>query len=354
MENPIRIGFVGIGMMGQMAHLRNYVQLPECRVVAVSDLRPKLAQEVATRYGVPKVYPNAAEMLAHEELDALVAAQPFVQHGGIIPPLYKSRLPVFTEKPLASSVPVAEQLVAAARAAGTWHMVGYHKRSDPAVMWVKAEMERLKQTGELGKLRYVRLLMPAGEWTGNGLNGMLTSDEAHPVLPADPPEPGMDEATFNKYISFVNYYIHQVNLLRYLLDEPYHVTYADPSGVLLAAQSESGICGTIEMSPFQTTVDWQESALVAFEKGYFKIELPAPLAIHRPGRVEAYYDSGAGAEPSTVIPQLPYVHAMRQQAINFLRAVRGEIAPMCEAAEAVEDLKVARDYIQLWQARKSS
>jgi len=38
---------------------------------------------------------------------------------------------------------------------------------------------------------------------------------------------------------------------------------------------------------------------------------------------------------------------MKQQAVNFVRAVKGELAPMCEAHEAMEDLKVARDYIKL-------
>jgi hypothetical protein len=38
---------------------------------------------------------------------------------------------------------------------------------------------------------------------------------------------------------------------------------------------------------------------------------------------------------------------MRQQAMNFVSAIRGEIRPPCEAAEALEDLKVARDYIRL-------
>ena len=40
------------------------------------------------------------------------------------------------------------------------------------------------------------------------------------------------------YFGFVNYYIHQVNLLRYLLGEPYRVTFADRGGVLLAAKVE--------------------------------------------------------------------------------------------------------------------
>jgi predicted dehydrogenase len=103
------------------------------------------------------------------------------------------------------------------------------------------------------------------------------------------------------------------------------------------------------MSPYQTTIDWQESVLAAFEKGCVKLSLPAPLAANRAGRAEVFTDPGNGATPETRVPQLPWVHAMRQQAMNFIAAIRGERKPPCEAAEALEDLKVAREYIRLWK-----
>ena len=158
---------------------------------------------------------------------------------------------------------------------------------------------------------------------------------------------GKDEATQRDYSSFVNYYIHQVNLMRYLLGEDYQVSYADPSGVLLAVQSASGIAGTIEMSPYRTSIDWQEEALIAFERGYVKLELPAPLARNRPGTVTLLRDPGEGKVPETVVPQLPWIHAMRQQALHFVRAVRGEAVPLSETAEGLKDLQVARDYIRM-------
>ena len=176
---------------------------------------------------------------------------------------------------------------------------------------------------------------------------MIRDEAPPPALERDPPASDMDAETFGQYKAFVNYYIHQVNLLRHLLGEPYRVTYADPSGVLLAGQSESGVVCAIEMSPYRTTVDWQESALVCFERGYVRVELPAPLASNRPGRVEILRDPDPGVTPETVVPQLPWVHAMRQQAINFVSAIEGKRAPTCEAAEALEDLRVARDYIRL-------
>src|ERR1700690_2989555 len=101
-ERKVRLGFVGVGTMGQAAHLRNYASLPDCVVVAIAEIRPQLGQEVARRYGVPRVYADAEAMLAQEELDGIVASQPFTRHGQILPSLYAAHPPVFTAKPLAS------------------------------------------------------------------------------------------------------------------------------------------------------------------------------------------------------------------------------------------------------------
>jgi predicted dehydrogenase len=307
----VRIGFVGVGGMGQAAHLRNYVTVEDCEVVALAELRQETGRLVARRYGVPKVYADHREMLAAERLDGIVASQPFDRHAVLLPDLYKAARYVFTEKPLAVGVKAGRKLAQAAARAGCTHMVGYHKRSDPATMYAKDLIDAWKRTGEMGKLKYVRILMPAGDWVAN-----------------------------------VNYYIHQVNLMRHLLGEPYKVTYADKSGVLMAVESRSGVAGAIEMTPYRTTVAWEESALVAFEKGYLELDLPAPLASNRAGRVRVYRDPG-GRTPERVEPTLPWVHAMRQQAVNFVQVCRGAMKPPCDAAEAVEDLRVAREYIRL-------
>ena len=341
-EKP-RIGFVGVGGMGQAAHLRNFATLPECEVVAIAEIRPNLGQAVAHRWSVPHVYTSAEEMLEQEHLDGIVAPQQFTRHGSVVSPLYKAGIPILTEKPLAAREDVAERMLTALAEGGSWHMVGYHKRSDPATMYAKAEIDRLKETGELGKLKYVRLTMPSGDWVASGfIDNLNPPDDPLPNTPED-----TDQDWTSPYLIFVNYYIHQVNLLRHLLGEEYTVTYADPAQRLLVAQSASGVTGIIELDPYSTTIDWQETALVGFERGYVKLELPAPVALNRPGRVEVLYDPGSGKTPQTVVPTLPWVHAMRQQAINFVRAVKGEIQPLCEAPEALEDLKIARQYLNL-------
>ncbi|MBI3985422.1 MAG: Gfo/Idh/MocA family oxidoreductase [Lentisphaerae bacterium] len=350
-KNRVRIGFVGVGGMGQAAHLRHYVQVPECEVVALAEIKKDLAKHVAARWGVPKVYASHEAMLAKEKLDGLVASQPFTRHGVLVPELLKARIPVFTEKPIAGSVEMGEKIVRAVKDSKTWMMIGYHKRSDPATMTAKAEIERLKQTGELGKMTYIRILMPAGDWTANGFNQNVGGNDPNPQLAWDPPAPDMDKDTHDAYIGFVNYYIHQVNLMRHLLGETWRINYASKSGVLLAGESPSGVTCSIEMTPYSTTLDWQEHALVCFQKGWLNIELPAPLTINRAGRLEIFRDPGKGATPKTEIPQMPWTGAMLQQARHFVAAIQGKMPTLCTATEALDDLKLAREYIRIWKGK---
>lgn len=344
----MRIGFIGVGGMGQMAHLRNYVTTPGCSVVAICEIRRKTGEEVARRYGIPRLYENYVSMLESEELDGVVVCQPFDRHAVLLPDIYPRVKCVFTEKPLAVSVRAAEDLAAAAEASGCTHMVGYHKRSDPAAIRAKGTVDSWRLSGEVGPLQYVRILMPAGDWIASGFDGLVDAGDPRGSLDREPAGAlGFSGPLADEYRAFVNYYIHQVNLMRWLLGEPYGVTYADPSGVLLAVRSNSGVAGVIEMSPYRTTVAWEEEALVAFEKGYVKLRLPAPLAVNRCGSVEVYRDPGEGQAPERCLPTLPWVHAMRQQACAFVELCRGQAEPPCGAREAVEDLRVARDYVRM-------
>lgn len=348
-DQNVRVVFVGVGSMGQCAHLRSYRTISGCDVVAIADLREKTAKRVAQRYEVPRVYTDFRKMFEAETFDAIVASQPFDRHGLLIPQLLEAKKPLFMEKPLAGTIESGEKVLEAVRRSGTWAMIGYHKRSDPAVEYAHDVISRARASGELGEMRYVRLTMPTGDWIDNGFVDMIDEGDRPAKLDTDPPARDIPADQFKDYTAFVNYYIHQVNLLRHLLGEPYRVTYAEPTGALLACESQSGVPCVIEMTPYRTTVDWQESALVAFLKGYVRVDLPAPLAIHRPGRVEVLRDPDYGVTPVVETPHLPWINAMRKQAMNFIAAVRGERGPTCDAAEALDDLKVAREYLRLWK-----
>jgi predicted dehydrogenase len=349
MSDTVRIVFFGAGGMGQMAHLKNYVVLPGVKVVALIEGRRKIADEVAKRYGIERVFYDLDSFdKAGIEFDGFVSAQQYRNMVNVVPPLLRYGKPLFTEKPLALSVETARSLAGEASANNTVHMVGYHKRSDPAMEFGKRLSDKWKTSGDYGKMKYIRVTMPAGDWVANGFDGMITSDDPYPAQTGEGNvDYWKDERLNTEYDVFVNYYIHQVNALRFLLGEDYAVKYADKSRVMFAAESDSGISAVVEMSPWTTGIDWQESYLVAFEKGWIRIELPAPLASNKPGKVTVYEDNGKGETPLTWSPTLPHVHAMKNQAQNFVNFIRGAAAVPCDSHEAIKDLETAKEYIGL-------
>jgi predicted dehydrogenase len=333
--NQVRLGFVGGGFMGQLAHIRNYAALPYCELVALADPRSESASAVAKRYGIEHVYSNVDEMLGREELDGVVATVMFDRHADLLPSIY-GRVPfVFTEKPLADSSAAGRELAAAAETSGTVHMLGYHKRCDPAVSETR-DLIRSWKTSELhGDLRYIRVTVAGGDWIAGA--GMYYIDRGEPK----PPFPVSDSEPRRTYVEFVNFFIHQVNLLRYLLGEDYSIEFADPAGRVLCVRSASGVTCVIELRPFDLLKSWHESVLVAFERATITLSLPAPLAT-TPGEVEIRSD-----EPRHVREHLQFgpTPAMLEQARAFASVCTGDRNPPCDIRDALRDLELADEYV---------
>ena len=342
----VKMGFIGVGFMGQLAHLHNYVKLPEyCEITTLCDVKINQAKELANRFNIPKVTADYKELLADPEIEAVACIQYFENHINLVPDVLRAGKHVMTEKPLCIFPENGNKIVQAAKETGKIHMVGNHKRSDPATEHAVEIINKWKQSGEMGEMTYIRISMPPGNWRKD-CDAPFFTEETPGFVPPETAPDGMDEVTRNKTIWFVNYYIHQVNLMRFLLGEDYKLTYADKH--FLSGLSESGVNCILELEPYNTSIDWQEHALVCFERGWVRIDLAAPLSPVS-GTVTVYEDKGW--DSTFKYPVMPNISAMRNQAKNFLMAVRGEKCPPCVSEEAVKDLRIAADYIRMTQTK---
>ena len=345
MADKLRIAFLGCGYMGQNAHMKNYYELrDQCEIVAVSEAKPELGRQVAARYGIPHVFTTYQDMLRNVEFDAVVSAQSFNNYINITPEVLESGKPLLTEKPVCVGYENALKLAELSKKTGSMHMVAYHKRSDPASEYAKNIVSGWRESGECGKMRMLRISMPPGDWIG-GAPRVISTDEQYPAYSGENAPDYFPGQLGKDYITFVNYYIHQVNYMNFMLDEAVSVKYADPTGVLLVAAGESGVPAVLEMAAYQVKNDWHEVIFAAFENGYVQVMLPAPLADRQPGRV-IIYRGGEGLSETREI-ELPRVSAMQNQAKNFLAAVRGDRKPPCDSKQAADDLRVATEYIKL-------
>lgn len=341
---PVRLGFVGAGMMGQKAHLANYVNLPGVELVALAEGRPALARRVADHYGVAEVVADHRALAERDDIDAVVAIMWFSLHYGVVRDLLAAGKHVLTEKALARSVPAGEALVAAAADTNRLYHVAYMKRCDPGVRRAKAEIDRLRESGEAGELLTVRVwCCNPGDWVW-GMEPPLTTGEAVPNYETEeePPQPGADAADTEWVWSWLNFYSHQGNLLRYLLGEPYEPVYVDTwsKGTMVHVRTASGARGLLDLPHWRSA--WDEGFEVRFADAVIGGQLPAPLArqtnatisITRPGRSVERPDTG-------------HTWAMGAQAATFVDAVRGDTICPSPAEDALLDVKVAWQLAQM-------
>lgn len=342
-----RIGFVGAGKQAQCIHLPNYALIPDCEIAAITDVDFELAKRVAAKMHIPGVYASHLDMIAKEKLDGIVATLPGTPMAeAVILDTLAAKIPLCVEKPICISVASGKRIVAATRGNDTPLVVGYHKRSDPAAIYAKSEIGRLVSSGELGAMRYVRVFASlAGDWIANAYRSAIKGSMIIPQQSFPESDHAMfSEAAKDKFIHFIFGESHQLDLMRYLLGDAYHISYADPTGVMLAIESEHGIPGVFEFTPYESKNDWREYAIVCFEKGYVRVDLPAPLAINRAGTVEVFRDAGDGTLPASTFPVFPAKSAMCSQAENFIALLKGEKSTLCPMSEALELIAIAQDW----------
>ena len=158
----VRIGVVGLGYWGPNV-VRNMSRVAE--LAWCCDLSAENRDRYAPQYPQARFTADFDDLLDDPELDAIAVASSVPTHHPLGLRALAAGKHVFIEKPLASSVADARELVAAAEAADRRLMVGHLLLFHPALAAVRG----LIDSGELGEIYYLY---------GNRVNlGQVRADE---------------------------------------------------------------------------------------------------------------------------------------------------------------------------------
>ncbi len=141
----VRVAVCGTGSFGRN-HLRVYRELEiagsPVALVAAVEPHPGRAAETAQKYAIP-VFGAAAELLATDlAIDAASVAVPTVHHHAVALELLEAGIDVLVEKPIASSLAEADELIAAAERGARILQPGHLERFNPAVLAIEPRLRR--------------------------------------------------------------------------------------------------------------------------------------------------------------------------------------------------------------------
>jgi predicted dehydrogenase len=129
-EKPFRIGTIGAGIFAE-ANLYPSLSLhffDDVERAAVCDLDITRAQRMMDKYGWKSAYSDYEEMIASENLDAVIICLGGKHHPDVACRVLEMGLPVFLEKPSSIYARDTERILTASQKAGKIVQVGHQKR----------------------------------------------------------------------------------------------------------------------------------------------------------------------------------------------------------------------------------
>ncbi|MGI9419295.1 MAG: Gfo/Idh/MocA family protein [Geminicoccaceae bacterium] len=342
MSEPLRIGLIGVGMIGRK-HAAYLKASADCALVAIADPAPG-AKAVAAEHDAA-CHADFDEMMSSQDLDGVVIAAPNDLHEATGMAAAAHGLPMIIEKPIAAGREAAARLTKAAENAGVPLLVGHHRRYNPRAQHAK----KLVREGALGRLVAANVI-----WC-------VRKPEAY------------FEATWKRQPGggpiLINL-IHEIDLLRFICGEIVEVAalgsnavrgfdVEDSVGVTL--RFENGAIGTITMSdaapspwsweqasgenhPIYPENDENPSRFIGTEAA---LEFPRLKIWRHDGATDWNSPLSATSHP------LPMVDVYTEQIAHFARVIRGEEAPIISGADATRSLAATLAVVEAAESGKT-
>ncbi|HVL24023.1 MAG TPA: Gfo/Idh/MocA family oxidoreductase [Thermomicrobiales bacterium] len=156
--STIGVGLVGYKFMGR-AHSNSYRQVaaffpvdPKPRMVAICGRDEAAVKSAAETLGWESYETDYHKLVKRDDIGLVDVSTPGYLHKDVVIAALEAGKHVLCEKPLANTLPEAQEMLDAWRKAGTIAMVNFNYRRVPAVQLAK----RLIDEGRLGEIRHWR------------------------------------------------------------------------------------------------------------------------------------------------------------------------------------------------------
>ncbi len=142
----VKYGIIGCGAVGQRRHIPEVAANPKSLLAALCDPVRERVKTLAADHGA-EAYTDYKKMLKHADIDAVIVAGPNALHAKMTIDALRSGKHVLCEKPMATTRADAKKMIAEAKKARKYLMIGLNQRLMPPHVRAKEILD----SGRLGK-----------------------------------------------------------------------------------------------------------------------------------------------------------------------------------------------------------
>lgn len=148
----VRYGIIGFGSFAERAIAPAIQASPNSELVAIQKRSLAVAKEKAAAFSIPHAFGTAEELVAHPDIDAVFIVSANALHHKETLAAAKTGKHVLVEKPIATNVQEAEEMIAACARHNVKFMVGHMIRFSPLAQRIK----QLIHSGTLGNISFIK------------------------------------------------------------------------------------------------------------------------------------------------------------------------------------------------------
>mgnify|MGYP006176924359 FL=1 len=340
----IKVGFIGTGFIAQQCHLPSFQLIKDCKIEALSDLQKDLADRLASRNGIKKVYRDHKELIADETIDAVVITLPRKLTAGVVKESLLAGKHVFTEKPLALNLKTAEELVHISKINKLILYVGYMKQFDHGFISFKQELSRLTSLGK------DPLFLKANCFMGDSYCNPIGDfkSEQNVVLPKTEIENLPNWLTKERqvgYENFLNVFSHLIHAIHDIQSDTLLpiATTINNEGVGISLFRSGNTPVEISTSKSQLS-EWHEDITVVYEDHIVKVTFPPALLKNVPAKVQII---SGNSNHQTISSRPNWSWSFLNQAEAFIEMCNQNSTQQGNAQAAKNNIKVVEELFKL-------
>lgn len=146
----MKVAVIGCGSVSKM-HFKALLENPDTEIVAVADIKPERADDMAAKFGA-KAYYDFDELIEKEQLDSIHICTPHYLHTPMAAKALRKGNNVLLEKPCSVSLDEVDILRKAQVESGKQLAVCFQNRYNQCV----SKAKRIIDSGEMGKVESIR------------------------------------------------------------------------------------------------------------------------------------------------------------------------------------------------------